>query len=240
MIRLGVTGTDTDVGKTFVSVVLLKLMKSRGLRVAAMKPVETGVASGDPRADAARLAAAVGEDDPLAMVRPLLLAEPLAPWVAAQRGGTQLDLDALERAFLALGEGRDAVLVEGAGGLLVPLTRDIAFDGLFVLWDLDLVVVAGNRLGAINHTLLTVRAAHDAGLRVRGVVLNTLNASPPGIAESTNLDVLRELLDPVPVLPCPWIRKPDDDRDVLEIAEESGFGVLIADRTAPRAAASEE
>jgi len=233
MIRLGVTGTDTDVGKTFVSVVLLKLMKSRGLRVAAMKPVETGVAAGDPRADAARLAAAVGEDNPLGMVRPLLLAEPLAPWVAAQRGGAHVDLDALERAFRALGEGRDAVLVEGAGGLLVPLTRDMAFDGLFVQWDLDLVVVAGNRLGAINHTLLTVRAAHDAGLRVRGVVLNTLDASPPGIAESTNLDVLRELLDPVPVLPFPWIRKPNDERYVLEIAEESGFDVLIADRTPP-------
>ncbi|HEU4456641.1 MAG TPA: dethiobiotin synthase [Longimicrobium sp.] len=233
MIRLGVTGTDTDVGKTFVSVVLLKLMKSRGLRVAAMKPVETGVASGDPRGDAARLAAAAGEGDPVERVRPLLLAEPLAPWVATQRGGTQVDLDALERAFRALAEGRDAVLVEGAGGLLVPLTRDVAFDGLFVQWDLDLVVVAGNRLGAINHTLLTVRAAHDAGLRVRGVVLNTLDPNPPGIAESTNLEVLRELLAPVPVLPFPWIRKPNDDRYVLEIAEESGFDVLIADRTPP-------
>jgi dethiobiotin synthetase len=231
MIRLGVTGTDTGVGKTLVSTVLLRLMRHRGLRVAAMKPVETGVSPGDPRSDAARLREAAGADDPIERVRPLLLKEPLAPWVATARGGTQVDLDALDSAFHALCEGRDAVLVEGAGGLLVPLTRDVAYDGLFVQWDLDLVVVAGNRLGAINHTLLTVRAAHDAGLRVRGVVLNTLDPGPAGIAESTNLETLADLLAPVPVLAFPWLRKPGDDRYVREIAEECGFDALIAART---------
>ena len=190
MIRLGVTGTDTGVGKTLVSTVLLRLMRARGMYVAAMKPVETGVSPGDPRSDAARLRDAAGAGDPLEVVRPLLLKEPLAPWVATARGGTQVDLDALDVAFRRLCDGRDAIVVEGAGGLLVPLTRDVAYDGLFVQWDLDLVVVAGNRAGAINHTLLTVRAAHDAGLRVRGVVLNTLDPEPPGIAESTNLETL--------------------------------------------------
>ncbi|MFL5541433.1 MAG: ATP-dependent dethiobiotin synthetase BioD, partial [Longimicrobiaceae bacterium] len=81
MIRIGVTGTDTGVGKTFVSTVLLRLMRARGLRVAAMKPVETGVAPGDPRSDAARLRDAAGGEDALERVRPLLLKEPLAPWV---------------------------------------------------------------------------------------------------------------------------------------------------------------
>ncbi|HEX2202741.1 MAG TPA: dethiobiotin synthase [Longimicrobium sp.] len=232
MIRLGVTGTDTAVGKTFVSTVLLKMMRRRGLKVAAMKPVETGVSPSDPASDAMRLRDAAGNDDPIERVRPLLLAEPLAPWVATARGGTRVDLDALDAAFRALCEGRDAVLVEGAGGLLVPLTREVAYDGLFVQWDLDTVVVAGNRLGAINHTLLTVRAAHDAGLRVRGVVLNTLSPDPPGIAESTNLEVLADLLAPIPVLPLPWLRKREESY-VLEIAEENGLGVLIADREAP-------
>lgn len=232
MIRLGVTGTDTAVGKTFVSTLLLKMMRRQGLKVAAMKPVETGVSPGDPRSDAMRLLEAAGGEDPIERVRPLLLAEPLAPWVATARGGSRVDLDALDAAFQALCEGRDAVLVEGAGGLLVPLTREVAYDGLFVQWDLDTVVVAGNRLGAINHTLLTVRAAHDAGLRVRGVVLNTLSPDPPGIAESTNLEVLADLLAPVPVLPLPWLRKRPDDY-VLELAEENGLGVLIADRAGP-------
>lgn len=233
MIRLGVTGTDTGVGKTFISLTLLRLMRARGLRVAAMKPVETGVSPHDPASDAAQLREAAGGEDDVDVVRPLLLKEPLAPWVAAARGGTAVDLDALDAAFRALSHGRDAVLVEGAGGLLVPLTRDLAYDGLFVQWDLDLVVVAGNRLGVINHTLLTVRAAHDAGLRVRGVVLNTLTPEPPGIAESTNLETLEELLAPVPVLKFPWIRKPGDDAYVREIAEECGFDRLIADRRPP-------
>ena len=235
MIRLGVTGTDTGVGKTVVSTVLLRLMRARGLRVAGMKPVETGVSPGDPKSDAARIRDAAGEDDAMELVRPLLLKEPLAPWVASARGGTRVDLDALDAAFRTLSRDRDAILVEGAGGLLVPLTRDIAFDGLFVQWDLDLVVVAGNRLGAINHTLLTVRAAHDAGLRVRGVVLNTVGPEAPRIAESTNLETLTELLAPVPVLHFPWLRKPQDERWVLEVAEESGFDRLIARREPPGA-----
>jgi dethiobiotin synthetase len=235
MIRLGVTGTDTGVGKTVVSTVLLRLMRARGMRVAGMKPVETGVSPGDPASDAARLRDAAGAEDPMELVRPLLLKEPLAPWVASARGGTQVDLDTLDAAFRTLSRDRDGILVEGAGGLLVPLTRDLAYDGLFVQWDLDLVVVAGNRLGAINHTLLTVRAAHDAGLRVRGVVLNTVAPEPPRIAESTNLETLTELLAPVPVLHFPWLRKPQDERWVLEIAEESGFDRLIARREPPGA-----
>ncbi|HEX8831247.1 MAG TPA: dethiobiotin synthase [Longimicrobium sp.] len=233
MIRLGVTGTDTGVGKTLISTVLLRLLRSRGLRVSAMKPVESGVKPHDPSSDARRLHAAAGADDPIDDVRPLLLAEPLAPWVASNRAGTEVDLGVLDAAFARLCEGRDAVLVEGAGGLLVPITRDVAFDGLFVQWELDVVVVAGNRLGAINHTLLTVRAAHDAGLRVRGVVLNALDAEPPGIAEATNLEALSELLAPVPVLSFPWLRKPDDEAYVLDIARERGLDRLLGDRTPP-------
>jgi len=231
MIRLGVTGTDTAVGKTLVSTVLLRILRSRGLRVSAMKPVETGVKPDDPSSDARRLQAAAGGDDPIEDVRPLLMAEPLAPWVASARAGTEVDLGVLDAAFARLAEGRDAVLVEGAGGLLVPVTRDVAFDGLFVQWELDVVVVAGNRLGAINHTLLTVRAAHDAGLRVRGVVLNALGPETPGIAEATNLEALSDLLAPVPVLAFPWLRRPDDEAYVLDVAQQAGLDALLGDRT---------
>lgn len=233
MIRLGITGTDTAVGKTYISTVLLTLLRRRGLSVAAMKPVETGVKADDPASDAMRLRDAAGAQDPIERVRPILLAEPLAPWVALNRSGGVVDLGALDATYRQLSEGRDAILVEGAGGLLVPLTRDLAYDGLFVGWGLDLVVVAGNRLGALNHTLLTVRAAHDAGLRVRGVVLNTVTADARGIAESTNREALAELLDPVPVLPFPWIRRDRSLDYAADVAEESGFGVLLADRVAP-------
>jgi dethiobiotin synthetase len=233
MIRLGITGTDTGVGKTYLSTVLLTLLRRRGHHVAAMKPVETGVKADDPASDAMRLREAAGADDPLELVRPILLAEPLAPWVALNRSGGTVDLGALDTAFAQLSEGRGAILVEGAGGLLVPLTRDLAYDGLFVGWGLDLIVVAGNRLGTINHTLLTVRAAHDTGLRVRGVVLNAMSPDPGGIAEQTNLEALSELLDPVPVLPFPWIRKDRALDYAADIAEENGFSRLIGDRVAP-------
>jgi dethiobiotin synthetase len=233
MIRIGITGTDTAVGKTYLSTVLLALMRRRGLNVAAMKPVETGVKADDPASDAMRLRDAAGSTDPIELVRPVLLSEPLAPWVARLRSGGSVDLNALDTAFATLQEGRDAILVEGAGGLLVPITRDMAYDGLFVQWGLDLIVVAGNRLGAINHTLLTVRAAHDAGLRVRGVVLNALGPEPGGIAERTNLEALSELLEPVPVLPFPWIRKDRTLDYAVDIAEENGFDKLIGDRVLP-------
>ncbi|HWK89623.1 MAG TPA: molybdopterin-guanine dinucleotide biosynthesis protein MobB, partial [Longimicrobium sp.] len=85
MIGLGVTGTDTEVGKTFVSTLLLGLLRRRGLRVAAMKPVETGVKANDPGSDAMRLRKAAGMDAPIEDVRPVLLAEPLSPWVALSR-----------------------------------------------------------------------------------------------------------------------------------------------------------
>jgi dethiobiotin synthetase len=233
MIRIGITGTDTAVGKTYLSTVLLALLRRRGLNVAAMKPVETGVKADDPASDAMRLRDAAGSTDPIELIRPILLAEPLAPWVARMRSGGSVDLNALDSAFAQLEEGREAILVEGAGGLLVPITRDLAYDGLFVQWGLDLIVVAGNRLGTINHTLLTVRAAHDAGLRVRGVILNALGPEPGGIAERTNLEALAELLDPVPVLPFPWIRKGRTLDYAVDIAEENGFDRLIRDRVAP-------
>jgi dethiobiotin synthetase len=233
MIRIGITGTDTAVGKTYLSTVLLALLRRRGLNVAAMKPVETGVKADDPASDAMRLRDAAGSTDPIELIRPILLAEPLAPWVARMRSGGSVDLNALDSAFAQLEEGREAILVEGAGGLLVPITRDLAYDGLFVQWGLDLIVVAGNRLGTINHTLLTVRAAHDAGLRVRGVILNALGPEPGGIAERTNLEALAELLEPVPVLPFPWIRKDRPLDYAVDIAEENGFDRLIRDRVAP-------
>lgn len=231
MIRIGVTGTDTGVGKSVVSAALASLLRRRGLRVGAMKPVETGLPDQDPSSDAVLLRDAAGEGDPLDVVRPVRLDEPLAPWVAAGRAGTAVDLAVLDAAFARVAEGRDAVVVEGAGGLLVPITRDVAFDSLFVAWELDVIVVAGNRLGVLNHALLTVRAAHDAGLRVRGVVLNALRPPAGDVAEDSNLAALRELLAPVPVLPFPWVGGSARDPARLgEAAEQAGLGALVAER----------
>jgi len=228
MIRLGVTGTDTGIGKTVISAALLLLLRQQGLRVGAMKPVETGHRPGDPEADAVRLQRAAGGGDPLESIRPYSLPDPLAPWIAALATGLTIEPQRLDEHFTALSRGRDGIVVEGAGGLLVPLTRELTFLDLFHRWRLEVVVVAGNRLGALNHTLLTVRALREAGLPIRGVVLNHLGPHSPGAAEQSNLDALAELLEGAPVVAFPWLHDPSDDDEVLGAAEAARLGSLLA------------
>jgi dethiobiotin synthetase len=203
MIRLAVTGTDTGVGKTVVSCALVGAIRSGGARVAAMKPVESG-----GRADAECLWRATEMSYPMNLVCPVSLAEPLAPLVAARRMDMNIDVRSLDMAFQELCATSDAVVVEGAGGLLVPITESECFATLFQRWDMDLVIVSPNRLGAINHTLLTVHAALGYGLRVRAVVLNALSAQPREVAELTNLALLQELLPAVTVVPFAFTGSP--------------------------------
>jgi dethiobiotin synthetase len=225
MIRLAVTGTDTGVGKTVIALALVALLRRRGLRVAAMKPVETGVLPGAPT-DAARLRAAAGGGDQAGDVCPVMYAEPLAPFVAAERAGRPVDFEALDSAFARLTTGRDAIVVEGAGGLLVPLSESVSYAELFARWRLGLVVVAPNRLGVINHVLLTVHAARTAELVIRGVVLNDSTSGPPDAAAQTNAAALAHLLSGIPVLSCPWLT--DMSGDALALwAEKRGLGRLI-------------
>lgn len=228
MIRLGVTGTDTGVGKTVIAVALLTLLRRRGLRVAAMKPVETGVLPGAPT-DAARLRAAAGGVDRPSDVCPISFADPLAPLVAAQRAGRPVDLEALDAAFARLTAGRDAIVVEGAGGLLVPLTENVSYAELFARWRLGLVVVAANRLGAINHVLLTVHAAHAAELRIRGVVLNNATAAEPDAAAQTNAAALAQLLPGIPIFSWPRLTDASGDSALAAHADRLGLGALIDD-----------
>lgn len=202
MIRYGITGTDTGVGKTVVACALIAALRDRGLSVAAMKPVETGV-EGEP-ADARRLWDAAGGRDALDDVCPERFDEPLAPWVAARRAGRSIDLSTIEAARTRLEAGRDALVVEGAGGLLVPITDGVAYDTLFRRWGLECIIVAANRLGAVNHTLLTLRTARASGLRVRAVVLNTICPGETSIAEQTNFDTLRRLVPDATVLSFPY------------------------------------
>jgi dethiobiotin synthetase len=119
----------------------------------------------------------------------------------------------------------DGVIVEGAGGLLVPFTRAVDLGTLAGRWGCDLVVVAGDRLGVLNHVLLTVREAERRGLRVRAVVLVALRVTPGDVAEYTNLTVLRSLLPEVPVLPFPFVS--DAQRD--DAAHLALLGAPLAD-----------
>ena len=230
--RVGVTGTDTGIGKTVVTSALAARARQLGVRVAAMKPVESGIEEreelhGAPASDAERLRAACGNVHDLALVRPYVLAEPLAPMVAAQRAGVALSLDTLERARTSLEAAHELLLVEGAGGLLVPITADVCYADLFARWQCDVVVVAGNRLGVLNHVLLTVQAIERAGLPLAAIVLTTLNDADPTVAEATNYEALQQLLPGRPLYRFPWMDRLDDLQALALAAHASGLDALL-------------
>ncbi len=168
---LFVTGTDTGVGKTEVSCALLLEARAAGLDVGAMKPAESGVAPGQP-SDAERLRLAAGGGDEPGLVCPYRFQAPLAPAVAARLAGVEVRLEVILEAARALAARHAALLVEGAGGLLVPLTPRETFADLAVALGLPVLVVARAGLGTVNHTALTVEALRARRLRVAGVVLN--------------------------------------------------------------------
>jgi len=214
MIRLGVTGTDTGVGKTAVACAIASGLRRRGLRVAGMKPIETGVDANDPARDGARLARAAGSTLPLSMLAPLTYPDPLAPLAAARRVGTVVDLALLDHAMRTASHDADALVVEGAGGLLVPITERVSFDTLFNRWKLDAVVVAANRLGVINHTRLTLAALRAAGITISMVVLNSV-AAQTDTSALENAKIIAEL-ESVSVVELPWLPDAGD----LERASE--------------------
>ena len=187
-----VAGTDTGVGKTLVACTLVRALRRRGTAVGVMKPIETGVGAEGP-CDALALREAAGVDDPLETICPQRFALPAAPTVAAEAEGREVDLDAVRAAFAILAARHAALIVEGAGGLLVPAAKDTSMADLAGELGLPLIVVARASLGTINHTRLTLEAAEARSLPVAGVVISHANGplSPP---DAANLDALRRHL----------------------------------------------
>lgn len=206
---LFVTGTDTGVGKTWVSSALASAMTRAGVRVGVIKPVATGATrvDGEWRSeDTEALIAAIGREVPRHRVTPILFEEPLAPPVAARRAGEPLDfgrlLAATEEAIAWWSGpgGAEVVVVEGVGGLLCPIAERKTVADLAVALDFPVVVVARRGLGTLNHTLLTVEASLLRGLRLAGVVLNGAEPIGSPIAEQTNPEELSRWLGNVPLL----------------------------------------
>lgn len=237
MIRLALTGTDSGVGKTLVGTALLAMLRARGMRVSAMKPFDTSQDDDESGSDADVLRAAAGCGDALELVRPMAIAEPDAPLVTSRQSKVPLDLMKVDDAFASLCEGRDAIVVESAGGLLGPITGELSFDDLFAAWELDVVIIAPSRMGAINAVRLTERAARTAGLRVRGVVLNTITRDSAGIAGPTNRDALADLLPGVPIVTFPWVRSAHDLEQLGRVAERHGLSALLPELSARDAVA---
>ncbi len=204
--RLLVTGTDTGVGKTFVTAALAAALTARGVRIAVAKPVETGcrLVDGELYAeDAATLRAAASLDVPIERVCPYRFADPLAPAVAAARAGSRIDADALVATLDDAARDVELLVIEGAGGLLVPIADRFSYADLAAALSAAVIVVVGSRLGALNHALLTIDALAARAIPVHGYVVNRL--APPGdLAVDTNTEALAALA-PAPRLgDVPW------------------------------------
>lgn len=190
-----VTGTDTGVGKTFVSCALLQAMARRHPRVVGMKPVAAGLVQtqdGWDSEDAIALRAASTVRVPPALDNPVRLPDPLSPHLAAERAGTRIDIAHLVACQRELAQHADAMVVEGAGGFLVPLSPTHTGADLAQALGLPVLLVVGLRLGCLNHALLSAEAIRARGLTLAGWVANRID---PGMAAADdNIAFLRQRL----------------------------------------------
>lgn len=190
-----VTGTDTGVGKTLAACALLHALQRRHARVVGMKPVAAGLVDtpdGPDSEDAIALRAASTLRVPRGLDNPVRLPAPLSPHLAAQRAGQAIDIAHLVACQRELAHRADAVVVEGAGGFLVPLSAEQTGADLAQALDLPVVLVVGLRLGCLNHALLTAEAIRSRGLRLAGWVANRID--PAMAAADDNIAFLRQRL----------------------------------------------
>jgi len=184
--NLFITGTDTNAGKTFVTALLTRALRGRGFETIALKPLCSG-----ERSDVEILQAASDHRLSLDETNPVWLKEPAAPLVAARLENRSISLDALVDWFRHLSLKHPSLLVEGAGGWLVPITPTETIADLAARLGLPVVLVVANRLGCINHTLLTLESIRARGLHCPGIILNTLS-STDDIATRTNREILEQ------------------------------------------------
>lgn len=197
-----ITGTDTGVGKTYVATGIAKALRSAKIDVGVMKPAETGcsVRSGKLLpADAQALIRAAVVRDPLSLVNPYRFQAPVAPSVAAELERKKIDPERVLRSFRTLSQRHPFMIVEGAGGIMVPLAEGYLFLDLAEAMGLPMVIVARPGLGTINHTLLTIEALRSRGLVIAGVVINHRLGLKEGLAEATSPGVLQDISG-VPIL----------------------------------------
>ncbi|MCW5600541.1 dethiobiotin synthase [Nitrosomonas sp.] len=201
-----VTGTDTGVGKTLVSCALLHAFALAGKTAIGMKPIAAGCETGK-WLDVEQLIAASSVSAAREWINPYALVPPIAPHIAAKQAGVTIDLAVIQQAFYALQKTADRVIVEGAGGFLVPLgdrydTRDLA-----CALGQPVVLVVGLRLGCLNHALLTAAAIQASGLPLAGWVANQIDPAMASLAE--NIDTLQQRLAAPLLGVLPFREQPD-------------------------------
>ncbi len=208
-----ITGTDTSVGKTVVTAALARYMTQRGIDVGVMKPVETGVARSQP-SDAGRLIAAAQVSDALDLVRPYVFRLPVAPLDAARAERQTIKIATILQAYRALQAQHELLLVEGAGGVQVPITPTMDVLDLIEKLEAPVIVVGRTGLGGVNHALLTLTALRARQIRIVALVLNRVMPMKTAVArrqERSTIGLLREFAK-VPVIgPLPYAGTHDSE-----------------------------
>lgn len=189
-----ITGTDTGIGKTIVAGGIVAYLKESGVNIGVMKPISSGGTE-----DAEFLKQIANLDDPLSLINPIALKNPLAPSVAAELEGIEIDLSSIEKVYNQLKNKYDLLVVEGVGGIAVPLFKDILVTHLIRQLNLPIIIVGHLGLGTINHTMLSVAFAKQANLQILGIILNSTHNYTPGLAEQTNPDEI-ERTTKIPVI----------------------------------------
>lgn len=172
-----ITGTDTNVGKTYVACKLIQQYVSQGYKVVGMKPVAAGGELVDGKwlnDDVLKLEAASNVKAPRELVNPYSFKEAIAPHIAAENADAEIKIEVIQQAFKSLVDMADIVIVEGAGGFLVPINNKESMADLAVTLNIPVILVVGMKLGCINHTLLTVEAIQARNLNLHGWVANNI------------------------------------------------------------------
>lgn len=199
-----ITGTDTGVGKTFVTVALTRALVARGLRTAVMKPVAAGIVQtpeGPRNDDALELLAASNVSAPYEDVNPWLLTTPASPHLAARHDGVSIGHEKILAAHRRLAAHADLVLVEGAGGWLAPISGTATMADVAVKLALPVILVVGLRLGCLNHALLTRDAIRSCALPFAGWIANKMAAEMP--LANANIDTLTSRFGVAPIAIVP-------------------------------------
>ncbi len=181
-----ITGIDTGVGKTVIAGALAAAIKAQGFNVGVMKPLSTGTRNIDRKSisgDGRYLKEIVESKDKADTINPIRLEPPLPPTIAARKTGITIKTDKIWSAFQELQSKHDFLVVEGIGGLMVPIDENILVADMASKMDLPIVIVCKHYLGAINHTLLTVECAKSRKLRIKGIIINMLNNGEEFVAE---------------------------------------------------------
>lgn len=221
---LFITATDTGVGKTMIAGGIARLLTDEGLQVGVFKPIASGCGRGPyglVSPDAEFLANCIDNADPVTIINPITYETPAAPIVCEVREDRPVDFEAVASIYRSLCQRKDIVIVEGIGGVRVPISEGVDVLDLIRQFALPVVVVTRPDLGTINHTLLTVDAIRSAGLYIAGIVINGFNVATAGVAEETVAEVLYQ-----------WAKAPIlavVPRDPLSSVEHGKLGQVVLD-----------